>query len=80
MTDRFVRKREVVVVLWVMAVVKVLPARVQIPNAVATPSVQQTMTVFEILPVVVAAATGAAEVAFGANVDAAAAAVAVGLI
>lgn len=74
MTDRFVRKREVVVVL-VMAVVKVLPARVQIPNAVATPSVQQTMTVFEILPVVVVAAAEVARV----NVAAAAAA-AVGLI
>lgn len=72
MTDRFVRKREVVVVL-VMAVVKVLPARVQIPNAVATPSVQQTMTVFEILPVVVVAAAEVARV----NVSAAAA---VGLI
>lgn len=58
MTDRFVRKREVEVVL-VMAVVKVLPARVQIPNAVATPSVQQAMTVFEILPVVVVAAAAA---------------------
>lgn len=64
MTDRFVR--EVVV----MAVVKVLPARVQIPNAVATPSVQQTMTVFEILPVVVATAV---EVAFDSNVAGAAA-------
>lgn len=58
----------------VMAVVKVLPARVQIPNAVATPSVQQIMTVFEILPVVVVAA---AEVA---RVNVAAAAAAVGLI
>lgn len=53
-----------------MAVVKVLPARVQISNAVATPSVQQTMTVFEILPVVVATAV---EVAFDANVAGAAA-------
>lgn len=56
MTDRFVRDLRQTRV--VVMVVKVLPGRVQIPNAVATPSVQQTMTVFEILPVVVAAAGG----------------------
>lgn len=68
MTDRFVRRdmETWVVVVLVMTVVEVLPSRVQIPNAVATPSVQQTMTVFEILPVVVAAAAAAGEVAFAA--------------
>lgn len=64
MTDRFVR-RDLRQTRVVVMVVKVLPGRVQIPNAVATPSVQHAMTVFEILPVVVAAAA-ACDVTFAA--------------
>lgn len=64
MTDRFVR-RDLRQTRVVVMVVKVLPGRVQIPNAVATPSVQHAMTVFEILPVVVAAAA-AGDVRFAA--------------
>lgn len=74
MTDRFVPDLETVLLVLVVVmatVVKVL-TRVQISNAVATPSVQQTMTVFEILPV--------GDVAFVAANTAAAAAAAVGLI